>query len=312
MKRLRDTLLLLAVLVLAIVAFHSLVRRPPEAAAIEEAIAGTQRDALPDAIAVGIPLAGDQMNAIDTHSSAGTGSQLTAGNFAGAPAPDATASVVQTLRTGTSPEKQNAAAQLAKLGTVSATEALLEELKTETSVQDRRALLAAISGLTSEEAAEPLLECLGESREYDVREAARSGLKNSASPVVLDRLLEALRKRQDDQAFVRDVAKVFRSLDNAELVPALISVIVRAETYTEAEICAEALANIGTPDAASNLVTTATTVSGSRRTVVTRAISHISRTNGVLALAAFDLPGLPPDIQQAITTAGAPFLGRSN
>jgi HEAT repeat protein len=211
------------------------------------------------------------------------------------------------LRTGTEEERKEAAARLSKLGSPEAVQILVTQLEAENPVSVRLALLAAVSDLTTEEALDELVTCcLGQAQKYDVREAARSSLTENATATSIDTILQAVRTRQDDQWFVRDAAKVFRGYSNPELVPHLRAGLLASELYVEAEMSAEALAKIGTPDAASALVSAALSLSDKRRTAVVSAIAHITGTDGLQRLAQIDIPDAADDVKRAITKAVTP------
>jgi HEAT repeat protein len=222
---------------------------------------------------------------------------------------DQTGPLILQLTAGTDEEKKQAAHKLSRIGSATAAKALIAELDATNTIPVRAALLDALSKTAAEDATAPLISCLGYDTKYDVREAASASLKQNPSSQSIDMLLAEVRNRQNDPWFIRNAAKVFRGYNDPSLVPALNTALLASQTYSEVEMCAEALANIGTPDAASSLVSAALSFSSDNRRAALSAVSHVTRPNGVQRLTELDAPSGPADLRAAIATARLPFSG---
>ncbi len=165
-----------------------------------------------------------------------------------------------------------------------AVQALVDALTAERDPNLRLALLVEQSRIESEEALIALIPYLGNDTQYDVRERIRLRLADKATPMLLTQRLGELTGRKDDTGFVKDVARTVCAIRNPTLVPHIGQCIITAKTPLIVEMSAEALASIGTPEAARVLVGAYGNHSDASKAPILRAITHLTNTEAITAM----------------------------
>lgn len=190
--------------------------------------------------------------------------------------------LIQQLQSTEANIKINAAEAIILEPTSNRVSALLAETAYCTDLAIRKQLLRSVERINAENYTIELTEIIGQQKNNDLREAARTALLLSSSPQVIDALVN-LANFTEDQRLIRDIGRTLSNVRSSEAVSRLCAALHSSNIVIVAG-CAAALGAIGTEEAVRGLVAGYAEVDQVRKTLVLEAIAGVRNSSAIPVL----------------------------